>query len=266
MSVDRGARAAADAAAGGALHKARMSLDRGTRFADASAGGRHSGQRAGTAHHQAPSPSGRRGVDPGGYGAASGAGPHAESREGLARRSAVVARYGSGAEYSDPALERCERSEYLGAAALAALRYSCTSTSFTAKRDRLGQQQAQRPAAGNRPISAPVPLAGTAPPNDARQMATTSGSPFQSTSSNVASVLLAARGSGYSRASDADSDASHHVRRSNSNGSGNVDTGFLQRLDEALASGALRPDQATRLLRDVGFDLDQLLVDELSAK
>ncbi|KAG2434514.1 hypothetical protein HYH02_012181 [Chlamydomonas schloesseri] len=296
MSMDRGARPSMDAHAGGAMAKARMSMDRAARPSDASAGGRQGRQAvSAAAHRKAPVLPARRGADPGGRATAEHAdAPTAESREGLQQRRSRIARYSSGAEYGlgpDSALVRSERSEVLSVAALTALRYSCTSASFTTTTKDFhcnqGKAAAERqplqrkagaaaaaaavPSMGNRAISAPIPLADplAAPPSSA--------APFQPTSSRTAAaaLLAAARSSGgrYSRASDADSEASY-ARRSNSSGNGNgngnngrqVDTEFLMRLDEALSSGALRPDQATRLLRDVGFDLDQLLVDELSSK
>eukprot|EP00198_Chlamydomonas_reinhardtii_P009689 XP_001699026.1 predicted protein [Chlamydomonas reinhardtii] len=192
-------------------------------------------------HHKAPVLAGRKTIDPGDHPAS--AGPQAAPRDGLSRRF-NMARYSSGGgEYPDPSLGRYERADCPSAAALVALRYSCTSSSSTSQAKQ-PEPATRRQAASNRAVRSPMPLAALA-------------------AAATAATLRSARGSGLSRASDADSDGSH-MRRGGS-GSG-VDTGFLQRLDEALSNGALRPGQATQLLRDVGFDLDQLLIDELAAK
>ncbi|GFR40838.1 hypothetical protein Agub_g1482, partial [Astrephomene gubernaculifera] len=49
-------------------------------------------------------------------------------------------------------------------------------------------------------------------------------------------------------------------------GSREVDLSLLSRIDQALSSGVMRPDQASQLLKSFGCDLEELLKEELEGK
>ncbi|GLC45130.1 hypothetical protein PLESTB_000431900 [Pleodorina starrii] len=120
----------------------------------------------------------------------------------------------------------------------------------------------------------PVRLLNTAPPSSIAAVAAASSPAGPSTSAALGYVALAATGPGGvmalsaptvpSRCGSIHSGAGGCPAKSAPRPIDEIDISLLSRIDEALASGVMRPNQATQLLKSYGCDVDELLQMELA--